>query len=184
MKSAKTSLLCALISVLLASASFAAAVNYNEAVDGDLDQSNPPTFVLDVGVNVWTGTIGPTPTSNTQDSFFANLPAGSTIVGIHWEYAPNNHDISYFDMSGPIAAAPPFGTVVSHTVSSAGDNITNTGFSNVNPLLPIVADGQFKCEVTTGFMIATKAWTITITVETGSLPTEPSTWGKVKALYR
>jgi hypothetical protein len=132
----------------------------------------------------WTGSIGPTPTSNTQDSFFANLQAGYSIVSIHWEYAPNNHDISYFDMSGPVAAAPPFGTVISHTVSSAGDNITDTGFSYINPLLPIVADGQFKCEVTTGFMVATKAWTITITVESGPVPTAPSTWGAIKALYR
>jgi hypothetical protein len=176
--------LCALASLTLVGGSVAAPVNYNEAVDGDLDQSNPPTFVLDAGVNSWTGTIGPTPTSNTQDSFFANLPADHSIVSIHWEYAANNHDISYFDVSGPVEAAPPFGTVLSHTVSSAGDNITDTGFSNVNPILPIVVDGQFKCEVTTGFAIATKAWTITITVVAGPLPTRPSTWGSIKALYR
>jgi hypothetical protein len=183
LKSARIGFWCALASLALASASVAAPVNYNESIDGDLNQASPPTFQLENGVNVWIGTIGPTPTSNTQDSFFANLPAGSIITSIHWEYAANSHDISYFDMSGPIPAAPPFGTVLSHNVSSAGDNITDTGFSNVNPILPISADGQFKCEVTTGFMIATKAWKITITVET-PLPTEPSTWGKVKALYR
>jgi hypothetical protein len=182
-KFAKVGLLCTLASATLVSASLAAPVNYDESVDGDLDQSNPPVFTFDIGVNTWAGSIGPTPTSNTQDSFFANLPSDMSIVHIHWEYSVNNRDISYFDMSGPVEAAPPFGTVLSHQVSRFGDNITDTGFSLVNPILPIVATGQYKCEVTTGFAVAVSTWKIQITVES-VVPTEPSTWGKIKSLYR
>ena len=185
MTTARVGFLCALVSLALVGAGVAAPVNYNEAVDGDLDQSNPPTFVLDIGVNVWTGTIGPTPTSNTQDSFFANLPAGLSIVSIHWVYSASNpRDISSFDMSGPVAAAPPFGTVVSHAVAKAGDNITNAPFSLVNPIIPIIVDGQYKCEVTTGFAVVAATWTIELTVESNPLPTNSSTWGSIKALYR
>ena len=185
MQSLKVSLMCILASLALVSASLAAPVNYNEAINGDLDQSNPPTFTFDIGVNVWMGSIGPTPTSNTQDAFFADLPAGLSITSIHWEYSASNpRDQSSFDMSGPIAAAPPFGTVLSHQVAKAGDNITDTGFSLVNPILPITVDGQYKCEVTTGFAVVTATWKITITVVRNPLPTSPSTWGKIKALYR
>ncbi len=67
-----------------AGAALAAPVNYDEAVNGDLDQSNPPTFTLDVGINVWTGKIGPTPTSNTQDAFFFILPTTMKITHVHW----------------------------------------------------------------------------------------------------
>jgi hypothetical protein len=183
MKCAKAGFSSAVVLLALASAGLAAPVNYDESVDGDLDQSNPPVFTLDMGVNTWTGTIGPTPTPNTQDSFFADLPADMTIVHIHWEYSVNNRDISYFDMSGPVEAAPPFGTVVSHQVSQFGDNITDTGFSLVNPILPILTTGQYKCEVTTGFAVATSTWKIAITVES-VLPAESSTWGKIKSLYR
>jgi len=185
MKSAKIGLVCALASLTLVGASLAAPVNYSEGINGDLDQANPPTFTLDVGVNMWTGSIGPTPTPNTQDAFFADLPIGLRIVSIHWEYSASTpRDQSSFDMSGPIAAAPPFGTVLSHQVAKAGDNITDTGFSLVNPILPIIVDGQYKCEVTTGFAVVTSTWTIAITVERSPLPIDPSTWGKVKALYR
>jgi hypothetical protein len=184
MKSAKSGLLCALLSVSLAGASFAAAVNYDEAIDGDLDQSNPPVFTLDVGVNTWVGSIGPTPTSNTQDAFFVNLPADMAIISIHWEYTPNGGDDSYFDMSGPVPAAPPFGTVVSHKVARAGDNITDVGFRYVNPLLPIMITGQYKCEVTTNFAISAENWKIWLTVERTTVSTESSTWGQIKALYR
>ena len=185
MKTPRIGLVCALASLTLAGASLAAPVTYNENIDGDLDQANPPTFTLDVGTNVWTGRIGPTPTANTQDAFFLNLPAGLSIVSIHWVYSASNpRDMSSFDVSGPVEAAPPFGTVLSHQVAKAGDNLTNTGFSLVNPILPIAVAGQYKCEVTTGFAVVTSTWTIEITVETTPLPTEPSTWGKVKALYR
>ena len=163
--------------------SFAAPVNYDEAVSGDLDQANPPTFALDVGLNVWTGKIGPTPTSNTQDAFFANLPAGLQITHIRWVYSPNRGDQSSFAMSGPPDAAPPFGTVVYHNVRSAGDDITDTGFSIVNPILPITITGQYKCEVTTGFAILESSWQITLTVEPIPVPARPTTWGAVKALY-
>ncbi|HXV14491.1 MAG TPA: hypothetical protein VEC56_09835 [Candidatus Krumholzibacteria bacterium] len=184
MKIVKAGFLGAIVLLAHASAGLAAPVVYDEGVDGDLDQSNPPVFVFDVGVNSWTGTIGPTPTSNTQDSFFANLPTDMTIVHIHWEYSVNNQDISYFDVSGPVEAAPPFGTVLSHKVSRFGDNLTDTGFSLVNPILPITVVGQYKCEVTTGFAVATSTWRIEITVERNVLPTEPSTWGQIKSLYR
>ena len=102
MKTAIAGFLCALASLALFNAAAAAPVNYNEGIDGDLDQANPPTFALDVGVNVWTGTIGPTPTSNTQDAFFADLLSGHSIVSIHWVYSASNpRDISRFDVSGP-----------------------------------------------------------------------------------
>jgi hypothetical protein len=162
---------------------YAAPVNYDEAINGDLDQSNPPTFTLDAGDNVWKGKLGPTPTTNTQDSFFANLPAGLEITHIHWVYSSNRGDQSSFDMSGPPAAAPPFGTVVSHNVKSAGDNITDSGFSIVNPILPITVTGQYKCEATTNFSITEASWQITLTVEAIPSPAGPSTWGRVKALY-
>jgi hypothetical protein len=185
MKSARIGLACALASLTLVGASLAAPVNYDESINGDLDQANPPTFTLDIGVNQWTGSIGPTPTANTQDAFFANLPVGLSIMSIHWEYSASNpRDQSSFDMSGPIAAAPPFGTVLSHQVAKAGDNITDTGFSLVNPILPIIVDGQYKCEATTGFAVVTSTWKITITVANSPLPTSPSTWGKIKSLYR
>lgn len=185
MKSAKVGFVCALASLTLVGASLAAPVNYNEGINGDLDQANPPTFTLDIGANVWTGSIGPTPTTNTQDAFFADLPFGLSIVSIHWVYSASNpRDQSSFDISGPVAAAPPFGTVLSHQVAKAGDNLTDTGFSLVNPILPITVDGQYKCEVTTGFAVVTSTWTITITVASNPLPTSPSTWGKIKSLYR
>lgn len=183
MKSVNAGFLCALLSVTLAGASLAAVVNYDEAVDGDLDQSNPPVFTLDVGVNTWMGSIGPTPTSNTQDAFFVNLPADMAIVSIHWEYTPNGGDDSYFDMSGPPEAGPS-GIIVSHKVARAGDNITNTGFRYFNPLLPIMVTGQYKCEVTTNFAISAENWKIWLVVERTTVSTEPSTWGQIKALYR
>ena len=184
MKSATTGILCALMLAMLAGTSIAAVINYNEAVDGDLDQSNPPVFALDAGVNTWTGTLGPTPTTNTQDAFFVNLPADMTIISIHWEYTPNGGDDSYFDMSGPVPAAPPFGTVVYHKVAKAGDNITNVGFSYTNPLLPIMVTGQYKCEVTTNFAISAENWKIWLVVERTTVSTEVSTWGQIKSLYR
>lgn len=185
MKSA-IKLLCALLVTLAGSgvgSSYAAPVNYDEAINGDLDQSNPPTFTLDAGDNVWKGKVGPTPTSNTQDAFFANLPSGFQITHIRWTYSPNRGDQSSFDMSGPPEAAPPFGTVVSHTVSSAGNDITDTGFNIVNPILPITVAGLYKCEATTNFSIAEASWQITLTVAAIPSPTRAITWGGIKALY-
>jgi len=160
---------------------YAAPVDYDEAVDGDLDQGNPPTFDLDAGDNVWRGKIGPTPTSNTGDGFFVNLPAGASIIHIRWEYSPNDGDVSGFDMSGPQDAGP-LGVIVSHQVSSSGDDITDSGFSTTDPILPATSTGQYKCEVTTGFAITQANWKITLTVER-TVQVQSSTWGVIKDLY-
>lgn len=183
MKTVTTLLLLLLAGFVSSRSALAAPVNYDEAVNGDLDQSNPPTFTLDVGINVWTGKIGPTPTSNTQDAFFFILPAMTEITHVHWVYSPNSRDQSSFDVSGPPAAAPPFGTVISHQVASAGDNLTDTGFSLVNPILPITVAGMYKAEVTTNFAITEASWKITFTVESIPVPAETASWGRIKALY-
>ena len=180
MRLAKPILLVMLAAVTLVGVNqlHAAPIDYDESSDGDLDQGNPPSFNLDVGDNSWRGTIGPTPTPNTADNFDAVLPAGLRIAHIRWEYSANGGDQGSMNIT-----APGNTFVVGHTHTSSGDNILDSGFSNANPTLPLVAAGAHKVEIITDFAIQTSSWRLILTVEAIPVQVETSTWGSIKSLY-
>lgn len=81
----RMSLAASLFCIALAATSFAAQaapITYVQAIDGDLPNIGArglPTFMFDVGMNTFTGTVTRT-TPDSSDSFLFNIPTGTELV--------------------------------------------------------------------------------------------------------
>jgi hypothetical protein len=125
-------------------AAFAAPVNYNESVDGDL-ASNPLTvFAFDVGANTISGTTGRVGGSIDFDGFAFTVPAGAVLVAGQVQLADAVGDLvaatwsfrsgSLLALGGTVvellfAPSPGIDLLSAVPLGSGDYNVTGEGFS-------------------------------------------------------
>ena len=145
--------------VALAPGVNAAPIMYDEGVSGDL--SPGATFNLDVGDNVWTGTIV-TP-NDDGDIWEAVLAAGHSITSIRWQFNDPSGDYGTeltFDMYDPGS-----GNILDHRAPNGTvEDITDSGFSILNPTLPQASAGGYDIDIIPGTIDPAATWTVTLTV--------------------
>ena len=127
-------------------------VNFSEAVSGDLDAvASNNTFMVDLGTNVWQGTVE-TP-GDGNDSFSIQVPGTMQVASVRFQYTDGGSD----DSAG-ISSTEGF----SHTVSGGSVDVTNNQF-DFAPNVPIMSN--FDVTVFAGFAFPAAPWTVTIEVE-------------------
>ncbi|WP_178988508.1 T9SS type A sorting domain-containing protein [Winogradskyella schleiferi] len=137
--------------------SWSQAINYNEAISGDLSNNPSATlFTVVPGTNTWTGTLGPTGgTSNTGDNFTVVVPENVALTNLTFTRTSGGGG-SLFDY-GWNACGP-------YTPSTTGTSLNHV-FS------PELGPGNYCSNLTVGFATAGANWTVTVVaISTGTDP--------------
>lgn len=189
----KTFATLALLAILALPAS--AAVIYHEAVDGDLssDPLTPTPLVFALGGNTVIGTCGNVGSPvDIRDYLRFSIPANHVLNGLTLlQYSPDN--LSFASFNTGVTSVIPSGATngfflsgIHVTGSDLGSNLMQafvTRAVTTNALdLPLLPAGDY-CFLIQQTSVLTQAYALEFIVD-AITPTDASTWGKLKNLYR
>ena len=182
----------ALLVAALAVPAANAATVWDEGINGDLSSSEaaPTSIALAVGSNVLAGTINGFPLDRDYITF--TIPAGFVLSGMNLVvFTPDNLAFSAFN-TGSTSFIP---TGATNGLFLSGIHITSAdvGFNlltffdtrnvTTNSLAsPSLGAGTY-CWMIQQTSPIVQTWRVDMILQ-GVVATEPSTWGKVKSLYR
>jgi VCBS repeat-containing protein len=129
-------------------------VSFDESVSGDLSALDSDNlFTVDIGTNVWQGTVESGAANDSNDSFTIQVPSTMQVASVRFQYTDGGNDDS-----GGISSSEGF----SHSVSGGSVDVTNSQF-DFPPNLPIMSD--FTVTVFGNFAFPAAPWTVTVEVE-------------------
>jgi hypothetical protein len=169
-----------------------AAVIHNEGSQGDLSSSEaaPTPLVFAIGGNTIIGSVNGLPLDRDYITF--TVPSGQAITAINLiAFSPNNLAFSSLN-SGATSFVPSGATIgaflagIHIDVNDIGDNLltyydTRSVTTNSLPS-PSLGPGTYSWLIQQTSAVL-QSYTVEFVLE-GTIATESSTWGKVKALYR
>ena len=188
MKTFAIALLAAALAVPVANA----ATVWDESVNGDLSSSEaaPTSIALAVGSNVLSGTVNGLPLDRDYITF--TIPAGFVLSAMNLAtFSPDNLAFSSFN-TGSTSYIPSgatnglFLSGIHITSADIGFNLltffdTRNVTTNSLPS-PSLGAGTYSWLIQQTSPIV-QAWKVDMILQ-GVVATEPTTWGKVKSLYR